>query len=59
MLCQACNNGDHDQCGMQTWCECECEGYDAGAYPEDLDLVDQIQRTLDADSPAGNGSIRK
>lgn len=27
MMCQACERGDHDQCGMQTWCECDCEGY--------------------------------
>src|SRR5262245_9600664 len=27
MLCQACERGDHDNCGMQTWCTCECEGY--------------------------------
>jgi hypothetical protein len=28
MVCEACERGDHDQCGMQTWCECDCEGYD-------------------------------
>lgn len=27
MKCQACEDGDHDNCGMQTWCDCDCEGY--------------------------------
>lgn len=27
MMCEACERGDHDNCGMQTWCECECEGF--------------------------------
>lgn len=26
MLCQACSEGRHGDCGMQTWCECECDG---------------------------------
>jgi hypothetical protein len=30
MKCQACEEGDHDNCGMQTWCDCDCEGYDPG-----------------------------
>lgn len=28
MKCEACENDDHDNCGMQTWCDCDCEGYD-------------------------------
>jgi len=28
MLCKQCEEGDHDNCGMQTWCTCECEGRD-------------------------------
>ena len=28
MLCEACERGDHEQCGMQTWCTCDCEGPD-------------------------------
>jgi hypothetical protein len=27
-MCEACERGDHQNCGMQTWCECECEGDD-------------------------------
>lgn len=27
MKCQACENDDHDNCGMQTWCSCDCEGF--------------------------------
>jgi hypothetical protein len=30
MLCQACAAGRHFECGMQTWCECDC----AGSYEE-------------------------
>lgn len=25
MKCEACDQGDHHNCGMQTWCECECD----------------------------------
>jgi len=25
MICEACERGDHANCGMQTWCECDCE----------------------------------
>lgn len=24
-FCQACEDGEHAYCGMQTWCECECD----------------------------------
>lgn len=24
-LCAACENGDHQNCGLQTWCECDCD----------------------------------
>lgn len=42
MLCEACERGDHDNCGMQTWCQCDCEGLDqyvpSGCFiQEDLD----------------------
>lgn len=31
MMCEACENDDHLNCGMQTWCECDCGGgLDAG-----------------------------
>lgn len=30
-MCQACYEGDHVNCGMQTWCECDCAGRD-GTY---------------------------
>lgn len=26
MKCEACEQGDHFNCGMQTWCECDCAG---------------------------------
>jgi hypothetical protein len=25
MLCLACSLNDHANCGLQTWCECECD----------------------------------
>lgn len=24
-MCQACEDGNHHLCGMQTWCECDCD----------------------------------
>lgn len=29
MKCEACEQGNHINCGMQTWCECECDGPDS------------------------------
>lgn len=34
MKCEACKQGDHQNCGMQTWCECDCDG------PESIDFSD-------------------
>ena len=25
MMCEACERDDHANCGMQTWCECDCD----------------------------------
>lgn len=25
-LCEGCAAGQHCRCGMQTWCECDCDG---------------------------------
>lgn len=25
MMCEACERGEHQLCGMQTWCACECD----------------------------------
>jgi len=27
MKCQACIDDRHFDCGMQSWCECDCEVY--------------------------------
>ena len=37
MMCQACKDGLHYLCGMQTWCECVCAGPDEvwGPSPDD------------------------
>lgn len=34
MMCQACEAGDHLNCGMQVWCECDCAGYHDAGMPE-------------------------
>ncbi len=26
-MCSACEDGEHHDCGLQTWCECECDPY--------------------------------
>lgn len=40
MKCEACERGDHENCGMQTWCECDCAGPDA------IDFGEPARRTL-------------
>lgn len=37
MKCQACQDGVHYLCGMQTWCDCDCDGPDGvwGPSPDD------------------------
>lgn len=35
-MCQACEEGRHSQCGMQTWCECE-DGRDGDPNADDSD----------------------
>lgn len=45
MMCEACERGDHDNCGMQTWCSCDCEGYQDGRYyVPDYDPMDREER---------------
>jgi len=42
MKCEACERGDHLNCGMQTWCECDCagpEGIDFGDDPMASDIA--------------------
>lgn len=48
MMCEACERGDHDNCGMQTWCECDCAGYhDVGIpCPSMEGLDDDDDRTM-------------
>lgn len=35
-MCEACERGDHYNCGLQTWCQCECEG-PYGVYWDEWD----------------------
>lgn len=35
MKCEACRRGDHGNCGMQVWCDCDDErDGDYYAYPD-------------------------
>lgn len=66
MKCQACEEGDHQNCGMQTWCECDCDGPE-GVYFEPPDIFMHITPKADAcdhdfqgwrDFPDGRGGER-
>lgn len=37
-MCEGCTDGRHWDCGMQTWCQCDCPGPE-GMYldPDDPD----------------------
>lgn len=41
MMCEACERGDHHQCGMQTWCDCDCGGPDDPASFMPFDVSEQ------------------
>ena len=37
-LCSACERGEHWDCGLQSWCECDCEKVsDDDGHDPDLD----------------------
>lgn len=36
MMCEGCTDGRHWDCGMQTWCQCDCAGPD-GFYFDEID----------------------
>jgi len=42
MMCESCERGDHANCGMQTWCECDCD-------PEAIDYF-EVDPGLPAES---------
>lgn len=35
MMCEACTEGRHYACGLQTWCECDCDPNDPWSYLDD------------------------
>ena len=39
MMCEACERGDHGNCGMQTWCECDCDG----TWDDEWDLPEECR----------------
>lgn len=36
-LCDACQRDDHANCGMQTWCECDCDPESANPVIEEYE----------------------
>lgn len=43
MKCEACERGDHDNCAMRTWCDCDCEGCASGSYlPPGYAFIDDL-----------------
>lgn len=62
MMCEACERGDHDNCGMQTWCECDCEGYleplsTAKHRDEATELAYELERENDDRLAANSGAM--
>lgn len=56
MMCEACKRGQHWLCGMQTWCECDCDGPD-GIYDDYFDApseYDDWDSWDDDDDPRGH-----
>lgn len=46
MMCQACSEGRHWDCGLQTWCECDCDPI-AALY--DFDPDDEMPEVSEED----------
>lgn len=42
MKCQGCSDGDCHLCGMQTWCDCDCDGSEGVYLPEDYYFADDL-----------------
>lgn len=50
ILCEACERGDHANCGRQTWCQCDCDP-DAALPELERDPYDDARDPL-KDRPA-------
>lgn len=35
-MCEACEQEQHDRCGMQTWCDCPCAGEAEDYFERDM-----------------------
>lgn len=53
MMCEACERGDHEQCGMQTWCECDCGGPDDLYLPDPMETIMPGEISRSYEGPAG------
>ena len=40
MMCEACERDEHWLCGMQTWCECDCDGPDGIYFGDWAEIVE-------------------
>jgi len=43
---QACEKKKHYACGMQTWCECECDGdfsYPMPNLEEEIETINKLE----------------
>ena len=49
MKCEACERGDHPNCGLQTWCTCDCDPSDPGSYEQsqDTEVTEQEENQND------------
>lgn len=46
MKCEACTEGNHMNCGMQTWCDCDCAGYSTDCAYADAEIMGGEQMVL-------------
>lgn len=44
--CEACDQGDHANCGLKSWCDCDCD-----PFADDFCDNDLIESVLSNDGP--------
>lgn len=47
MMCDACERGEHWACGMQTWCECDCDGPEGDYWRDDAFDCPSVEQPID------------
>lgn len=43
-MCEACERGDHANCGLQTWCACECDPENVWSYTDEPDYEAEAEK---------------